>query len=270
LAAVLTLVIGIGLNSVAFSVLNGLAFRPQVSQDPASFVHTYSTVTGDAQREWHGTPTKGTLETYDALRTGAQTLSALTGSVWTTFTMQDAEGVRLRGKFVTCNYISAHMGPMLRGRGFEENDCSTTAQPVTVLTQLSWTTRFQRDPAIVGRRLTFNNRLVTVIGIAPDEVVGEPLTPLILVPYTQGPPEYFRDPPSRHAWLDLSGRLAPDRSIEEANAELNIIANRLDRLHPGRTTKILVTNGTLSAIPSSGRGSAPIMELVLVACCSCC
>jgi predicted permease len=263
LAAVVTLVIGIGLNSVAFSVLNGLAFRPQVSHDPASFVHTYSTVTGDAQRLWHGTPTKGTLETYDALRTGARTLSAVTGSVWTTFTIQDVQAMRLRGKFVTCNYISAHMGPMLRGRGFAESDCSTAAEPVAVLSQLSWTTRFQRDPAIVGRTLNLNNRLVTVIGIAPDDVVGEPLTPLILVPYTQGPSEYFRDPPSRHAWLDLSGRLVPGRSREEANAEVNVIANALDRLHPGRTTKILVTNGALSAIPGSGRGSPPIMELVL-------
>lgn len=67
-AVVLTLAIGIGLNSVAFSVINGIVFRAQVSRDPASFVHTYSTVTGDAERQFHGTPTKGTLEAYHAFR----------------------------------------------------------------------------------------------------------------------------------------------------------------------------------------------------------
>jgi hypothetical protein len=261
-AVVLTLVIGIGLNSVAFSIINSLLFRPQVSQDRASFVHTYSTATGDAQRQWHGTPTKGTLEEYRAFR-GAQTLSAVTGSMWTTFMIQDANVLKLRGAFVTCNYISAHMGPMLRGRGFVEDDCSTGARPVAVVSQLAWTTRFQRDPAIVGRTLNVNNRFATVIGVAPNEVVGEPLTPLMLVPYTQGRAEYFRDPPSRHAWLQLSGRLAPGRSMEEAQAELNVIANALDGLHPGRTTKIVVTSGALADIPSSGRRSPPIMGLVL-------
>ena len=261
-AVVLTLAIGIGLNSVAFSVINGIVFRAQVSRDPASFVRTYSTVTGDAQRQFHGTPTMGTLEAYHTFREGAQTLSAVTGSVWRTFTIQDAVVLKLRGKFVTCNYISAHMGPMRRGRGFVENDCSTEAQPVVVLSELAWATRFQRDPAIVGRTFNVNNRFATVIGVAPDEVVGEPLTPLILMPYSQGPAEYFRDPPHLHAWLDLSGRLAPGRSVDEANAELNVMAKALDRLHPGRTTTILVTNGALIAIPNGG-GTTPVMPLVL-------
>ena len=76
-AVILTLAIGIGLNSVAFSIFNGLAYRPQVSKDPDSFVQTYSLVTGDVQREWHGTPSKATLETYHAFRQ-ARTLSAVT------------------------------------------------------------------------------------------------------------------------------------------------------------------------------------------------
>ena len=88
---VLTLVIGIGLNSVAFSAFNGLLFRAQVSRDPASFVQTFSFVTGDRDRQWHGTPTKGTLELYDAFRADAQTLSAVTAGQWTTFRIRDAE-----------------------------------------------------------------------------------------------------------------------------------------------------------------------------------
>ena len=225
---VLTLVIGIGLNSVAFSAFNGILFRAQVTRDPASFVQTYSFATGDRDRQWHGTPTKGTLELYDALRTRANTLSAVTAGKWTTFRIRDAEfSTTLRGKFVSCNYISAFMGPMLLGRGFVENDCSPAGgQPVAILSETGWTTRFKRDPAIVGRTLQLDNQFVTVVGVTADGAPGEPGMPHILVPYTQAPREYFRDPPSRHAWLDLSGRLAPGKSRDQANAELNVIASR--------------------------------------------
>jgi putative ABC transport system permease protein len=264
LAVVLTLVIGIGLNSVAFSLFNGILFRAQVSRDPASFAQTYSFVTGDRDRQWHGTPTKGTLELYDALRTNAQTLSAVTAGQWTRFKIRDADhSTLIRGKFVSCNFISAHMGPMLLGRGFVENDCARSGgQPVAVLSEIGWTTHFNRDPSIVGRTLRLNNELVTVIGVAPNDAPGEPMIAPIFVPYTQASGDYFRDP-SRHAWLDISGRLAPGRSVEQANAELNVIAASLDQLHPGRTTKILVTNGALIAEPRNARGMRPLIVLVL-------
>jgi len=261
---VLTLVIGIGLNSVAFSLFNGILFRAQVSRDPDSFAQTYSFVTGDQDRQWHGTPTKGNLELYDALRTRTTTLSAVTASQWTRFRMRDAEvSTLLRGKFVSCNFISAHMGPMLLGRGFVETDCSTSGgQPVAVLSELGWTTYFHRDPAIVGRTLNLNNELVTVIGVAPNDTPGEPQIAPIFVPYTWASSDYFRER-GRHAWLDISGRLAPGRSLDQANAELNVIAASLDRLHPGRTTKILVTNGALFAEPRNARGAEPLIVLVL-------
>ena len=64
-AVILTLAIGIGLNSVAFSIINGLAYRPQVSKDPDSFVQTYSVVTGDVQRQWHGAPPTAAIVRLD-------------------------------------------------------------------------------------------------------------------------------------------------------------------------------------------------------------
>lgn len=264
-AVVLTLVIGIGLNSVAFSAFNGIHFRAQVTRDPASFVQTYSFVTGDRDREWHGTPTKGTLELYDALRTHAQSLSAVTAGKWETFRIRDAEFSTIaRGKFVSCNYVSAYMGPMILGRGFVESDCSRSGgQPVAVLSEIGWTAGFKRDPTIVGRTLQLDNQFVTVIGVTADGAPGEPGMPHVLVPYTQASREYFRDPPSRHAWLDLSGRLAPGKSRDQANAELNVIAAALDHQHPGRATKVLVTNGALAAEPRNARAMRPLLVLVL-------
>jgi putative ABC transport system permease protein len=262
-AVLLTLVAGIGLNAVAFSLFNGLLFRAQVSRDPASFVETYSFVTGDRDRQWHGTPTKGTLEFYEALRARAQTLSAVTASKWNRFTIRDEQVVQLQGKFVSCNYISTHMGPMVLGRGFVDDDCSGAESPSVIVSELAWSKWFHRDPSIVGRTFILDNRSVSVIGVAPDDAAGGPMSPLILVPYTQASREYFRDPPSRHAFVDISGRLAKGKTLEHVNSELNVIAAALDQLHPGRTTKILATNGALIAEPRNARGMRPRLVLVL-------
>jgi hypothetical protein len=59
----LTFVLGIGLNSVVFSVCNGLLFRASVSRDP-SFVVIYSKPSGQWNRELHGTLTMSTLEEF--------------------------------------------------------------------------------------------------------------------------------------------------------------------------------------------------------------
>ena len=178
-AVALTLVIGIGLNSVAFSVFNGLLFRAQVSRDPASFVETYSFVTGDRDRQWHGTPTKGNLELYDALARSVQKHCLWSPqSKWTTFRIRDAQlQPQLRGKLVACNYISAHMGPMLLGRGFVENDCSgAEGQPVAVLSEAGLVHSVPTRPR--SRRshaAAWTINLITVIGIAPDDAAGGPM-----------------------------------------------------------------------------------------------
>jgi hypothetical protein len=45
-AVVLTLVVGLGMNSVVFSVFNGLLFRPSATRDPDTFVQIYARPSG--------------------------------------------------------------------------------------------------------------------------------------------------------------------------------------------------------------------------------
>ena len=262
---VLTLVVGLGVNAVVFSIFNGLLFRPPVSRDPSSFVQIYANLSGQWHRELHGPPSLVTLEEFDIVRTETRTLAAVTASRWASFAMDGRDAGSLRGKFVSCNYLAAHIGPMVLGRGLVDADCSPTrGQPVVVLSERSWNLRFARDAAIVGRELRLNNRPVTVIGIAPDDAAGDPIAAMAYVPYTlqpvlQGPADFFREPRDRHAWLNLSGRLQPGRSVAEARAELDVIARSLDRLHPGQVTALLVTDGAIIHEP----GTAKTMPLLV-------
>ena len=58
IAVALTLVVGVGLNSVVVSLFNGLLFRPAVTRDPSSFVQLYVQLTGPWPRELHGPRTR--------------------------------------------------------------------------------------------------------------------------------------------------------------------------------------------------------------------
>src|SRR3954447_15743910 len=138
-AVVLTLLVGLGMNSVVFSVLNGLLFRSSATRDPHTFVQVYAQPSGQSRRELHGPETMVTLEDFHAIRSATRTLSAVTVSRWASFTLGAADEVPLRGKFVSCNFVSAHIGPLKVGRGLAESDCSARGgEPVVVLTERAW------------------------------------------------------------------------------------------------------------------------------------
>jgi len=208
-----------------------------------------------------------TLEDFYAIRGATRTLSAVTASRWVSFMLGDGDDFALRGKFVSCNFLSAHLGPIRLGRGLLEADCSAPGgEPVVVLTERAWDLYFSRDHDVIGRMLRLNGSLLTVVGVAPDDY--GPVAAMLYVPYTmqpilQGPTDYFRDAPGRHAWLNLSGRLAPGHTISEAQAELNIIAKSLDRLHPGQVTGMLVTDGAIIHEPNTARTMPLLVALCL-------
>lgn len=267
-AVVLTLLVGLGVNSVVFSVLNGLLFRPSATHDPDTFIQIYAQPSGQSRRESHGPETMVTLEDFHAIRSATRTLSAVTLSRWASFTLGAADGVPLRGKFVSCNFLTAHVGPLKVGRGFLETDCSAPGnEPVVVLTERAWNLHFARDPSVIGRAIRVNGTLLTVIGVAPDDAVDGPIAAMAYVPYTmqpvlQGPTDYFRDAEGIHAWLNMSGRLAPGCTIPEAQAELDVIESSVDRLHPGQATGMLVTDGAIIHEPNTAR----TMPLLVVLC----
>ena len=269
IAVVLTLALGLGINSVVLSLFNGLLFRAPVSRDPATFVQIYAHLSGPSSRESHGPDTLVTLEDFRVIRSETRTMSAVTVSRWASFRLGEEDGAPVRGKFVSCNYLSTHMGPLRLGRGLAETDCSSPGgQPVVVLTQRGWELYFARDPAIIGRAIRLSGRTLTVIGVTPDDAVGDPVAAMLYVPYTlqpvlQGPADYFRDFPGRHAWLSLSGRLQPGRSRSEAQAELNVITKSLERSHPGQVTDMLVTDGAIIHEPNTSRTMPALIVLCL-------
>jgi predicted permease len=265
LAVVLTLVVGVSMNSVVFSVFNGLLFRPAVTRDPSSFIQLYVALSGRWHRELHGPQWLATLEDFATVRRATHTLEAVTASRWASFSLE-ASGASLRGAFVSCDYLAAHVGPIRAGRGLVEADCAAPGgDSVVVLTERGWRTHFDSDPSILGRTVRVSNYPLTVVGIAPDDAVG-PVAAMLYVPYTlqpvlQGPLDFFREPAGRHAWLALSGRVRAGRTPVEAQAELDVLTREFDRQHPGQTTRMLVTDGSIIHEPDTARSMPLLMAL---------
>jgi predicted permease len=265
---VATLVLGISLNATVFTILNAFLLRPLVSKDPATFVEVYPAFSGEYSRSIHGSPAMVTLDEYEAFREGVRSLSAVVASAPTSLTLGGDEPVNLRGMFVSCNYLAAHLDAPVLGRTFRPDDCARAgAEPVAVLNEKLWRRHFDADPSIVGRTILLNKQTFTVIGVAPNQLVLDVPPMSIWVPFSMRgalyPSEdYFRRG-SNHAWLEVSGRLAAGATVAQAQAEFSTIAARLDLQHPGRQTRMLVNNGAHIHSPFFSRHAPIVFGLLM-------
>jgi predicted permease len=262
---VLTLTVGIGINAAVFTVVNGMAFRPHVYKDPASFVRVV------LESRLKSTPRRASHGEYLAFRDQSRTLRDL--AAWGHFPAfigadNSAGSV---GLAVSCNFFQVDgLDHALRGRLLAAEDCHATGQAfVAVISEALWRGRFASDSGIVGRVIDVNNRPVTIVGVVPDGTSGwtrsagwtRPAS--IWLPYTaQQHFEIGNAFAESHLWLFLAGRLAPGFSRSAAESELNILARQQDRLHTGRSTAIIITDGSWAEeleLSMTGR------ELMLVA-----
>src|SRR3954453_4785374 len=90
-AVVITLLVGLGVNSVVFSVLNGLLFRSSATRDPDTFIQIYPKPLGEERRQPHGPDTMVALEVFYAIRSATRTLSAVTVSRLASFLLGAAD-----------------------------------------------------------------------------------------------------------------------------------------------------------------------------------
>jgi predicted permease len=240
---VLTLTIGIGINASVFTVVNGLALRPHVYKDPESFIRIIPT------SRMQGTPRPVSYAEYIAWRDQTRSLRQLAAYNYFPAMIGDDDSGGSIGVAVSCNFFSVEgLDRALLGRLVIADDCHAPGQmPVIVINESLWRNRFASDPRLIGRVVHINNRAAIVIGIVADNTSRwlRPVT--VWMPYTGI--SYFdrsRNLFSKedNLWLELAGRLAPGFSRSRAEAELNILARQQDRLHSGRYTSVITTDGS--------------------------
>jgi predicted permease len=267
-AAVLTLALGIGVNTGLFTVLNGLMFRGLRVPDAGQLAAISQQITGVRGLETRGFGTFSTAE-YETYRDGARTLESLAAYAPSPeTTLSGATPQVILGATVSCNFFDTLRQPPVIGRGLVAQDCAAGAAPVVVLGHDLWTRAFSADPGVLGRTVVLNRQPFSVVGVASPGTYAGPTFGVVVMGYLAPlttEPLLRPDLPLQGGhvrWLSLLGRRRADATLEEVRAELPVIAARLDRQQPGRRTVLSIDQPT--NVPAEARVGAAAATIILM------
>ncbi len=255
--AVLTLALGIGMNTALFSILNAVVLRPMPLKNPESVVRVYRKVLGESRRDVSGSNSLFTYQEYTDHRDNTQSFSGLTayysGGKYP-MTLGGAEPEEVTKVFVAGNYFSVLEAEMALGRSFAPDEGhSPGSSPVVVLSHSFWQRRFGSDPRLVGKTLTLNRQPFTVIGItAPDFYGTGEMVPDLWMPLTMHDQVIPGENLLANQYLsrlEVIGRLKPGVSLAQAQAEVTLSAGQRDLANPGQKTQIILTRGSFRSDP---------------------
>ena len=138
--------------------------------------------------------------------------------------------------FVTANYFPEFgIAPAL-GRVLTPDDERPDAEPAAVIGELFWQRRLGGDPAVIGRAVRVNGKLLRVVGVMPRsaKIRGDVWMPLVRQPYVVEGSTLLTD---WNAALDLYGRLRPGVSPQASQQETLALAASLRERRPDRVWK---------------------------------
>ena len=265
LAIMLTLAIAIGANASIFSVVEAVLLRPLPYPDAARIAAMWA-VRSDNRRvlaeyadvqEWRAQTR--TFEAIGAMR--GQSVN-LTGG-------ETPE--RLGGQFIDAEIFDVLGTHAALGRLFTREEAAPgKGRDVVVLSHAAWTNRFGADRAIIGRALTLNGRPHVVVGVLPAELES-PFGPTdVWLPITSIPTPQTFERGNPNVWA--VGRLAPGRTLRDAQTELDAISARLAATYPASNAGVGVAVVSLrdqvagEARPALLTILAAVAVVLLIAC----
>jgi putative ABC transport system permease protein len=245
LAAILTLGVGIGINVAIYSIIHSVLLSELPYPEPDRLVAISET---DGSSVW-----PISYPDYLDWREAQHSFDDIAVSRRDDFNLTGAgEPERFSGLFVTASYFRVLKVPLKLGRAFfDEEDSAAGTNPV-ILSERLWRSRFAADPTIIGRKVTFNTISYEVVGVAAENlsIIRNPETARnsqgdrnadIYAPfgfYANRP--YLHDR-SAHAGFYGIARLKQGVSVEQAAADLKVIARNLELKYPESNTSVGVS-----------------------------
>ena len=280
LVAVVSLALGIGLNTAIFSIVNAVLIRPlPVVKQQNRLVWLRAPISYpdylDYRNQAHSFAGMSAV-------TGTQDFSIASGN----------EPELVKGEYVTGNYFDVLGVGASLGRVFVAED-EKSQTPVVILSEHLWRTRFASDSNIVGRQISLNGFGFTVVGVMPRNFIGTEvgLNRELWLPLSMhrllNPPGIGRvaDPgtdrfENRNShWLAVFALLKPEVSRESAGSELTEVARRVAQNYQGkvneetlRSVQLLGMSGGMDprdqqeVLPVAGIAMGVVALVLLIAC----
>ena len=257
IVAILTLALGIGANTMIFSVVNAVWLRPlpYPEAERLALVSHQSTKRPGA---FELTPAS-----YLELRRQSKSFEQIAAFTSRDFNLTGAgEPERLQSQIVSATLFSLLRVSPVAGRTFTEEDDREGAPRVAILSHGLWERRFGARADLIGQTLTLDDQSYTVVGIMPPGFdfptkETELWAPLVL------PASSVNDRGS--FYLSGIARLNPGVALTAAQSELDVIASNLTRAYPASNTDLGFTMVSLQESLVTGFKQALIVLLGAVA-----
>ncbi|MDR3698532.1 MAG: ABC transporter permease [Candidatus Sulfopaludibacter sp.] len=253
LVAVATIALGVGANTALFGVIYTVLIQPLPFRDPGKLVQIWETHPALPQLQV-------TVPDFQDWRTQARSfeqLAAYTLSAMNTGTLL-GQG---EPEIVHATMAGSNLFPMmgirpLAGRAFTDAE-ERAKQNVALISESLWRRKFGADPAVVGRQIRLDAQSFAVLGIVPRRQAfpewADLWIPLSLIEPGLATRRKFHP-------LEVIARLGPGVRPEQAQAEMQAIARRLEQAHPD-------TNRTIGAfvIPLARQTTGAVRPSLLLA-----
>ena len=223
LLAILGLSLGLGIATAAFSIMNVAVLRGEGLVDSDRAPGVLRTTDRSLATAW-------TYDEFVRLREGAtrmQVEAAFTDTAVARTAAAGAAAPTVAVAFVSGGFFPATGGRVRRGRGLEASDEHQSGQPPVVVSFVFWSSTLNRDPAVIGRTLRIGRTDATIVGVA-ESGFTVPNNRQLWMPLTAYGAVF--DAPGRRTpdmGLQVFGRLLPDASMSEAEAQLSGVAAAL-------------------------------------------
>jgi putative ABC transport system permease protein len=265
--AILSLALGIGANTTIFSYVNALMLRPPSGVKAPGQLLTLWNRDPDGGYRLHSYPDYVYDRDHNRVFSELAAYSSDPERVsWRT----GGETALIQGQMVSGNFFSTLGVKPFLGRDFlAEEDQVPRRNPVVVLNYSFWQDHFGGDPGVIGRSLIFNGNSFRVVGVAPADFRGVEVAfaPDFWVPVMMQreiSPAMDLLTARTGYWLFSVGRPKPGVSLQQAQADLSVLARQLARAFPeankGWDAVVMPFTGTP---PHFTDAAVPLMALLM-------
>lgn len=257
--AVLTLALGIGLNTAVFSIVHAVLLRPLPFKNANQLVMIWEQ---NPHRGWYHNVVSAA--NFNDWRRENHVFSdlALIDPFFTFNLTGSGEPVEIQAERVTPNLFALLGVQPLLGRAFSREEGRPGSARVVVLGHALWASRYGSDRSAIGKQILLNSESYTVIGVMPVGFSD------VYSPSVDSTPQLWvsaldLSDPGRddHNYMAVA-RLRPGVRLKQAQAEMNAIAARLEKQYPGNKDWGV---GLVSVHDETVGNSRPALLILLVA-----
>jgi predicted permease len=231
-AAIALIAMGIGGNTAIYSMIHSVLTKPAPGVRGDRLVSFGVTVNGRPEEP------EGSYWEYLEYSGHSDTVQPIAAARFGFFTLALKDGgYELRGERVTRNFFETLGVPIVKGRGFTQEETEGTSGLAAVIAYHIWQNQFHSESGIVGKSVALNGCPATIVGVtapgfrgsrfAPNFEIGVPLEAYERL-CSHG--KELADP--RFAPLDIIGRLAPRATLTQARAEFATMGRLMQEAYP--------------------------------------